>query len=201
MAKKRARKSPEEIAAQLMEQRRKAFEAVNLPTDAASLISSASIQVTRSAEKRDGQTVERDSARRLDAFAALRRALPPGCFDAGRKYEEKLLIRRGEHDKGSPTERVDRTAGFTSDTMIDAAGWLEDVDKLLSRRDRKLIFEFIEPTRPWQTWREPVLFITGETGEKEQSAAVRATMVTLRDAIEEIEPARAALAAMRRAAA
>ena len=183
----RLQKLQEQRAAQALERRRQDLSAVNIPAEAATLPSAASIQVTRAAQKRDGQTVDDNSARRLDAFAALRRALDPGCFDAGRKYEQHLLIRRGENDKGSPTERVDRTAGFTTDAKIDAALWLEGVDKKLSRRDRKLVFEFIEPTKPWQTWREPVQHVTGETGEKEQSAAVRATMVNLRDAIEEHE--------------
>lgn len=188
MAKKPARKTPAQIAAELAARQRQRFEAVNLPPEIADLISGADIEITRAGEDRDKQRVQEDSARRLDAFAALKEGMQKGCFDACRQYEHKILVRRGENDRGPSSERLCRTSGFTTDAMIDAATWLEAVNAILAPRDYWLLIELITPSRP--TWREVVTYITGETHVHGQASAVRAMSVNLRDAIEAHEKAR-----------
>jgi hypothetical protein len=200
MARKSPRKTPEQIAAELLAKRLQDFHAVGLPAGLAALPAGSNIEITRTAEKREGQTVEANSARRLDAFTALRRMMEPGCYDAGRKYEHQMLVRRGENDRRTAMERVDRTSGLTSDAMVDAALWLEAVDAMLSRRDRRMLLELIEPTKAWASWRDLVQAIAGEKLEHAQAAAVRAMAVNLRDAIDEVERLRAATKRPKRAA-
>ena len=101
------------------------------------------------------------------------------------------MVRRGENDRGPSSERVDRTAGLTTDAMILAAEWIEAVNKRLPNRDWWLLMELIAPSLP-RTWRETVTYITGETHTHAQGAAVRAMTVNLRDAIEAHEKAQAA---------
>lgn len=181
--------SPEEIARRRRDQRQRDLEAVNLPADASDLPNQADIEVTRGGDKREGQKVSEDSARRLDAFAALKVGMAPGAFDAARRYEEKLLIRRGENDRGPASERVDKTAGFTTDAMIDAAVWIEAVNAKLPPRDWWLLMELLSPTIDRGTWRATVAYVTGETHEHSQGAAVRAMAVNVRDAAEAVDTA------------
>jgi hypothetical protein len=175
--------SPEDIARKAAERRRAAFEAVNLPADIAELIQNAEIEVTRAGEERDRQKVKEDSARRLDAFSALKAGMQAGCYTAARRYEEQILIRRGEGDVGPSRERVDCTAGLTSDRMILAAEWIEGVNAKLPPRDWWLLMELISPTIERTSWRETVVYITGETHDHAQGSAVRSMAVNLRDAI------------------
>lgn len=189
MAKRSKPSSPAEASRKLAERRRQSLEAVSLSPEIADLISGADIEITRAGEKREGQTVKEDSARRLDAFAALKEGMQTGCFDAARKYEHQIAVRRGENDRGPASERVDQTAGFTTDAMIDAAKWIEEINARLPPRDWWLLMELISPSveRPW---RDTVAYITGETHTHAQGAAVRAMTVNLRDAIEANEKAR-----------
>lgn len=187
----RRKETPSQIAAKLLERKRQDFGAVNLPEGAAELIRNADIEITRSGQKRADQKVQEDSARRLDAFASLKEGMQTGCFDAARKYEHQVAVRRGENDRGPASERVDRTAGFTTDAMIDAADWIEAVNKRLPPRDWWLLMELISPSVERPGWRETVVYITGETHTHAQGAAVRAMTVNLRDAIEAHEKAKA----------
>jgi len=188
---KKPRKTAAQIAEELMARKRQAFEAVGLAPEMADLPSNADVDVTRKAEKRDGKTVEENSARRLDAFDALKPSMRGeryiGCYDAARRYEFQLLVRRGENDRGPSSERVDATAGFTTDAMVDAALWIEAVNARLPPRDWWLLMELINPTRDLGGWRATVAYITGEIHDHSQGAVVRAMTVNLRDAIEAVE--------------
>lgn len=184
MAKKTKPSSPEEIARKAAERRRKDFEAVGLSPEMADLVNNAPIEPTRAGDQREGQTVKEDSARRLDAFAALKAGMQAGCFDAVRRYEQQLLTRRGENDRGPASERVDRTAGLTTDRMLDAAKWLCAVNDRLPPRDLWMLVELLSPTIERTSWREVVSYITGEMHDHAQGAAVRSMTVNLRDAIE-----------------
>lgn len=189
MARKAQRRTPAQIAADLAQRQRQRFEAVNLPAELAELITGADIEVTRAGEERDKQRVQEDSARRLDAFSALKEGMQKGCYDAARQYEHQILVRRGENDRGPSAERVNRTAGFTTDAMVDAAIWLEAINARLAPRDWWLLSELISPSVGNPTWREAVAYITGETHTHGQGAAVRSMTVNLRDAIEAHEKA------------
>lgn len=193
MAKRAKPKSPEEILAEAAARRRQAFEAVNLSPEAADLLAHAEVQITRAGDRREGQTVKEDSARRLDAFSALKDGMAKGCYDAARKYERQLLIRRGEGDRGRPMERLDgkEPSRDRTDSMIEAAEWIEAVNAKLPPRDWWLLMELICPSRDLGGWRETVAYITGETHANSQGTAVRCMTVNLRDAIEAVEKARA----------
>lgn len=195
MGKKRPRKTAEEVAADLLARKRQRFEAVNLPPEVAELITGADIEVTRSGEKRGDQTVKEDSARRLDAFAALKDGMDKGCFDAARRLERDLLVRRGEGDRGQRVERVDCDAGLDLTDLIVAAGQSCDyIKSRLSPRDWWLLHELIQPSLERPDWRAHVAYVTGEANWNAQGALVRAVCLNLRDAYEELDvaPRRAA---------
>lgn len=176
------RKTEAQLEADRLIQRAHDLEAVNVPPDAATLPRQADIEITRAGQKRDDQKVKENSARRLDAFAALKDGMVQGGYDALRRYELQLLVRRGENDRGPSKERVDRTAGFTTDAMIDAAKWIDEVNERISPRDWWLLAELIAPSIDRGTWRATVAWITGEENPHAQCAAVRALAVNVRDA-------------------
>lgn len=164
------------------------LEAVNLPTDLAILTSGSDIEVTRQGDKRDGRKVDSDQARRLDAFAALKEGMAPGAYDAARRFERDVSVRRGENDRGRVLERVD-SSGQTDriDAMIAAAERIEAVIDRLPPRDWWLLMELIAPRIERPSWRDTVGYITGEQTPHGQAAAVRSCCVNLRDAYAAIE--------------
>ncbi len=177
-------KSPMQIAAEKLQRRRLDFAAANLAADAAGLSANADVEIRRQGQK---NTL---TARRLDVFEALKSGMAPGCYDAARRLERDMITRRGEHDHGRPLERVDgdEQAAFCRNDQIIAAGERVDaVLKRLSGRDAWLLTELIVPQPSRATWRETVAYITGETHQHGQAAAVRAACVNLRDAYEERE--------------
>jgi len=185
MPPRRKPKSPEQIAAARLAKRVASFEAVNLQPEAAALATNNDIEITRAGEVRGTQRVQADVARRLDAFEALRKGMPTGAYDAARRLERDMTIRRGEHDHGRPVERVqgDQVSAFNRNDQIIAAG--ERVDAVmawLSDRDGWLLSELIYTTLPFKEWRSIVAYITGETTDHGQAAAVRSACVNLRDA-------------------
>lgn len=182
MARRNKPRTPEQIAADKLAKRAQDLEAVNLPADGAALPQQAAIEVTRAGQRREGQKVEGNSARRLDAFSALKDGMALGAYDAARRFEHAIMVRRGEADRGLPTERTNRTAGLVTDAMLRAA---EEVDAIVDRlppRDWWLMMELIAPSRPFDNWRAVVAFITGETHTHAQAAAIRAVCVNVRDA-------------------
>jgi hypothetical protein len=184
-------KLQQQRAAQALERQRQRLDAVNVPPEVAELPSGQDIEVTRAGEKRDRQKVDSDGARRLDAFAALKDGMQTGCFDAARKYEYQVLVRRGEADRGHNHSKVDEDIAAPAWVLkqIAAAEWIEAVNKRLPPRDWWLLVELIAPSIP-RTWRETVAHITGETHTHAQGAAVRSMTVNLRDAIEAHEKAK-----------
>lgn len=182
MPPRRKPKSPEQIAAARLAQRVAALQAVNIHEDAAALETFNAVEVVRAGDARGGQKVQHDVARRLDAFEALRKGMAPGAYDAARRLERDMTIRRGEHDHGRPIERVQETRRNRNDTMIAAGQRVDDVLEHLSDRDGWLLTELIYTTLPFKEWRSIVAYITGETTDHGQAAAVRSACVNLRDA-------------------
>lgn len=173
-------KTPEQIAAEkrarLLRERDQDFAAADLP--GARLVQQANIHVRR-AGRQNVQT-----ARRADAFDALREGMPPGCYDAARRLERDVLIRRGESDGGRTMQRIDGGNGCREDQIVEAGRRVDAVMKHLSPRDGWLLMELIEPGPGRDTWRKVVGYITGEASPHAQAAAVRAACVNLRDAYE-----------------
>lgn len=187
-------KSPEQREAERIARRVQDLVAVNLPAEAAVLTHHEDIEVTRAGQKREGQKVTSDSARRLDAFSALRESMRKpefvGCYDAARKFERHVIISRNEHDRGRSMERVDGEQGRDRlEAIIFASERVRLIKGMLSRRDFWLLVELIAPTRERPTWRDGVYYVTGEDNPNAQGAAVRAACVNLRDAYEALDTA------------
>jgi hypothetical protein len=193
-----------------LDRKRQDFGAVNLQPDAASLLSQQSIQITRTGAKRDGQVVQENSVRRLDAFAALKESMEKGAFDAARRLERDMRMRRGDGDKGQRVERVDCDGKRDlTDLIITAGQNCDSVKSRLSPRDWWLLVEMIDPAvsrdgwckiwkdeqdveqraGPFYGWRAHVAYITGEINPNAQGAAVRAACVNLRDTYEALDVA------------
>jgi hypothetical protein len=175
-------KSPAQIAAEKLARRRQDFAAVNLQSDGADLAAHTDVAIRREGQKNVL------TARRLDVFEALKAGMQPGCYDAARRLERDITIRRGEHDHGRPMERVDgdeQAALCRNDQIIAAGERVDAVLKRLSGRDAWLLTELISPQPSRPGWRETVAYITGESHLHAQGAAVRAACVNLRDAYEE----------------
>lgn len=180
-AKTAEQREAERIAARVQD-----LAAVSLPADAAVLPVQQDIEITRQGQMRDGRKVDADSARRLDAFEALKPSMAgemfAGCYDAARRLERDILTRYGWADRGRSMERVDCTAGLVNDASLSAGKRVDAVTQWLSLREGWLLVELItgHPDRP--TWRETVAYITGETNLNAQGAAVRGACANLRDA-------------------
>lgn len=180
MRKRAKPKSPAEILAERLARRAADFEAVGLQPEAAALPSSQAVEVRRTGRANAA------GARRLDAFDALREGLPTGGYDAARRLEADLRLRRGEADHGRNLVRVD--GGGAGPALLDrqiAAG--RRVDRALARvgaRDGWLLCELIYPSVGRNSWRETVAHVTGETHSHAQAAAVRAACANLAAAYE-----------------
>jgi hypothetical protein len=175
MKRKSKPKSPAEILAERSARRARDFEAVGLQPEAAGLPSSRQVEVRRAG--RANALV----ARRLDAFDALRDGMDPGAYDAARRLEEDMRMRRGEVEKGRSLIRVDGRGDAPA--LLDrqlAAG--RRVDAVLGRvgaRDAWLLSELIYPPVERESWRETVRQVAGETHPHGQAAAVRAACANL----------------------
>lgn len=178
-------KTPDQIAAEKLARRRTDFEAVGLQAEAAQLIANAPVEI-----RREGQR-NAETARRADAFDALKDGMAPGAYDAARRLEHDYRVRSGEAERGRGADRVSCTAGFTSDVMIKAAERIEEVERRLALRDALLLRALIEPKID-ATWRATVERLTAETLPHAQAAIVRWACVNLRDAYASLERRRVA---------
>jgi len=79
---KRKTKTPEQLEAERLIRRASDLEAVSIQPEAAVLPSQQDIEVIRKGGKRDQQKVEHDTARRLDAFSALKDGMAQGATPA-----------------------------------------------------------------------------------------------------------------------
>lgn len=173
-------------------QRRTDFDAVGLQPEAATLASHSDVQTTRAGDERAGKRVADNTARRIDAFEALRAGMQPGVYDAARRLERDIKIRNHENDRGHAGGRVDCERGkdFT-DAAIEAGIRIRNVMRLIGARDQFLLSELIDPgpvsrlARPH--WRQSVFYVTGETHDHAQGAAVRAACSNLAEAYSSIE--------------
>jgi hypothetical protein len=170
-----------------MSERTQDFLAVGLPGDASTLPFQSDVEITRQGKQREGRKVDVDSARRVDAFTALRKGLAQGCYDAARRFELDLLNRLGLSERMAGTGRVDCTAGHTTDLMRTAGIMVDKVQDRISPRDFWLLCELIAPAIDRGTWRDHTAYVTGEDHTEGQAAAVRASVVNLRDAYTSIE--------------
>lgn len=174
-------KTPEQIAAEKLAARRQDMAAVNLHGDAASLKAHDDVQITRAGANRYGRKVQNDSARRLDAFEALKSGMQPGCYDAARRLERDILMSLDLAASPNPImDRVDCERGRT-DFMMLARTRVIEVRGKLPDRDYWLLHDLIAPSIDRGNWRAHVAYITGETHDHAQGAAVRAACVNLRD--------------------
>lgn len=193
---RRKKPSLSETLAKQERERRQDFAAVNLPDDAATNPNHADIEVARAGAVRDGRKVEANSARRLDAFAALRDGMAKitGAYDAARRLERDVLTRYGETDRGPSLERVDGKPpkGDFMDARIAAGERVDQVLERLSEREAWLLVELIRNTLNHATWRAIVHHITGETHEHAQGAAVRSACANLAEAYRRIDGGRRA---------
>lgn len=183
-------KTPDQIAAEKLLQRKRSFEVVGLQPEAAALQSSADIETTREGEQRDGdgKKVAINSAMRTDAFTALKQGMGVGAYDAARRLERDILKRRNEADKGRSMERVD-TGLFVPPSVLALIDVGRTVDSVLSKigdRDAWLLHELIAPRKDTEirctSWRDVVAYITGETHHHCQGAVVRAACANLKAA-------------------
>jgi len=182
-------KSPEQIAAEKALRRSQDFAAVGLAPDAATLAKHADVDIRRANQQ------QVDTARRLDAFEALKDGMAPGAYDAARRLERDMLIRRGEGDRGRRMARVDsdRATDHTDDAI--AAGQrIREALAGVGDRDAFLLTELLDASpahrlaRP--TWREVVAYVTGERNEHAQAGVVRNVCANLAAAYD--RPARKA---------
>lgn len=192
MARKSKPKTAAQIAEELLTRKRQAFGAIGMQPDAATLPSQQAIEVTRAGESRDGRKVDDDSARRLDQIEEVRSLFRKrecgGCYDALRRLEYDMTVRRGEGDRGRTLERVDGdSTKDLADKIIQAGERIDGVKARLSRRDWTLVKEMIAPTQAWGGWRALVFHVTGEENDHAQAGALRSAAVNLRDAYEDYD--------------
>lgn len=187
-------KTPEQLDADRVVQRAQDLAAVGMQGEAAELANQADVEITRAGQKREGQKVSADSARRLDAFAALKESMRRepyvGCFDAARRFERDLMLRRREGDAARSAERVDcdgQDAPLWFIRVVEAGIRIDAIKAALPRRDWWLLVELITPSQERPTWRSSVAYVTGEENYNAQGAAVRAACVNLRDAYETLD--------------
>ena len=176
-------KTPEQIAAEKLARRARDFEAVGLHPEAAALPAHDDVEARRQDQKHAA------GARRVDVLDALKEGMQPGAYDAARRLEHDMLLRRGEGDRGRAMARVDcEGRGDRTDEMIAAAERIEAVLSRIGDRDAFLLSELLDPSpaarlaRP--TWRAAVAYVTGETHTHAQAAVVRSACANLRAAYE-----------------
>lgn len=191
-------KSLEQIAAEKLAARMRDLHSVNVPPATALLKSGEEIEVIRAGDTRapespdgKGKVAHHDTARRLDAFEALRSSMCDlvGAYDAARRLEKDVLMSLGQHDHGRPGERVDCEQGAYSrvDAIVFASERVRWIKKSMPDRDIWLLYELIVPGKPGEQWRQTVARITGETNANAQGAVVRSACCNLRDAYAKLE--------------
>lgn len=168
------RKSKTTAAAKAALERAQGFEAVGLQPASAFLAANADVAVQRNTQS----TVQ--SARREDAFDALKAKMQAGAYDAARRLEKDLRTRRGEDDRGRKLFVVDASkAKDAMDRRLEAGDRVDAVLLGVGERDAWLLVELVYPVGPRDTWRDTVTFVTGETNEAAQGAAVRSACANL----------------------
>lgn len=175
-------KDPQVAAA---ERRAAAFHEVGLQMAASTLPANHDL-AARSAE-RDHDA----SARRLDAFEALKDGMVKGAYDAARRLEKDITIARGEHDRGRNLDRVDNDKPTDrTDAMIAARVRVELALGGVGQRDAWLLSELIAPSVQTalmaMTWRATIAYVTGEENPHAQAAAVRGACANLAAAYEKM---------------
>lgn len=192
MTRRHKPKTPAQILAERIAARAQNLAAVNVPSDLATLPHGDDIEVTRAGDKREGKRVDEDSARRLDAFSALKEGMKPGCYDAAMRLERDVLIRVGAGDRGRHLERVDGSSNFDhTDRLVKAGRDVDAVKAALPHRDFWLLSELIAPSKDHDGgWRGAVYHVTGEHNWNAQGAAVRAACVNLREAYDKLDVVR-----------
>lgn len=176
-------KTPEQIAAEKAARRAADFASVGLDPAAAALTANDGIEIRRKDQKHE------HTARRADVFDVLKEGMQPGCYDAARRLEHDMALRRGEGDRGRAMSRVDCEAvSDRTDAMIAAAERIEAVLARVGEVDAFLLTELIEPSpasrlaRPG--WRDVVAYVTGEEHAMGQGARVRSACANLHLAYE-----------------
>jgi hypothetical protein len=180
-------RSPQAIAAdrtaRLAAERARDFAAVGLQPEAARLAANSDIEIRRASAR------HAEGARRADAFDALRDGMARGAYDAARRLQADMAVRRGEHASGGRTlMRIDCAGGGAGpdggavqrlDRSRGAAARIDAALAKVGARDALLLGELIQPTTSGRTWREIVRAVTGEENPVAQGAVVRAACANL----------------------
>lgn len=179
--------TPEQIQAQAVKRRaeeaeQRAREKVADKTPEAwganvsSLTMPANANVAVTMDKVKSRQVQ--TAKRMDAFAALESGMPTASYVAARRLQTDITIRKGEQDRGRNFDRVDCDAPTDrTDAMIAAAKRIEAVLARLGGHTQWLLSELASPSDVirlnHQSWRSIVQYITGEEDAMAQAGAVR----------------------------
>jgi hypothetical protein len=107
-----------------------------------------------------------------------------GAYNAARRLERDIATSLDQHDRGRSLMRVDNdNRGDRTDKIIEASRLIEGLKKLISEREWWLLYLLVQtPANQFQTWREVVYYVTGETDPNSQGAAVRLACGNLADA-------------------
>lgn len=185
------RQKPSDPEAARLARRVRELTDVGLQPEAAVLAAHSEVEVTRIAEERPGQSgkkVAHTVARRMDAFESLKAGMVDGAYDAARRLERAMIVRKGEGDRGRRMGRLDCEGGRDiADLMLEAGDEVEAVRVRLAPRDWWLLVELIDPPLDRGTWRDHVAYITGEENRDGQGAIVRHACANLRDAYQDTE--------------
>jgi hypothetical protein len=149
------------------------------------------VEITRAGEQRaksaDDKKAAHDTARRLDAFEALKAGMVAGAYDAARRFERDYLTRQGRGSTGRPlSERVDCSRGRI-DVMVQAGMRVDEITARIPPRDFWLLTELIAPPVERGTWRDHVAYVTGIFEPMPQGETVKDTCERLLHAYMEIE--------------
>lgn len=180
MSPRRKPASPEQIAAQAAERRLAERAADRNPqawgANLDSLAMTANATVVVKMDKTKSRTIQ--TAKRMDAFAALEEGMPVASYVAARRLQADITIRKGEQDRGRNLDRVDCDSQTDrTDAMIAAAKRIEAVFARIGGHTQWLLTELASPSDVMRlnhtTWRTIVQYITGEEDAMSQGAAVR----------------------------
>ena len=105
--------------------------------------------------------------------------MTPGAYDAARRLEADMRQQRGEADRGRSVVRGGEGPTDVTDARLAAGDRVRIALSRIGDRDALLLTELIYPSIPRETWRETASYVTGETNEVAQAAAVRSACANL----------------------
>lgn len=187
MARRHKPKSPEQIAAEKLERRRQAMEAVNMQPEAAGLVAHAETHIERT-----GRKSGRNRAWRSNVFRLLleRKAITPSHYDAAQRLIEQWAAWKGLDGKpetfGEVVDGGGGSAELVTDRMIKGGRQVSDILGHLDPLSRVILEHFmvatVEEDRP-MAWRG-IMQRVGIVSRDKQTACVVGALEALRVAYE-----------------